>query len=155
MSSGKQNKLYFVSRILRTFLLNPNLLQLFSFVIQAPLAEEIEHVVLTEMANKQHDCYCDNYSRKQYAGGELGVQVKGSGHWYYNSFILRIGGQFSSISFQMRFQIIQRVRREKNNELERDTNRVVKTSGKNVRTERIESLRKKLLTSIALDQHTT
>lgn len=61
--------------------------------------------------------------------GGVELKGKGSGHWFYISFILRISGQVS-FSFQMISQIIQTARRKRNNELEGDTDRMVKVSGK-------------------------
>lgn len=64
--------------------------------------------------------------------------VKGSGHWFYISFILRIARQFSSIFFWIVCQKIKTVKKKREkNELERDTDRMLKASGKEMSTERI------------------
>lgn len=78
--------------------------------------------------NNQHGCYCDNQQKTMCWGG-VELKGKGSRHWFYISFILRISGQVS-FSFQMISQIIQTARRKRNNELEGDTDRMVKVSGK-------------------------
>lgn len=72
--------------------------------------------------------------RTQCVGGE--VEVDGSGPWFYISFILLIARQFSSMSLLIISQVFQTVRRERNPESDGHTNRIVKTSGENVSTEK-------------------